>query len=116
LAGANPAESVAGEDVVVEGAAAAVRLGVCGEGKIADTMFPRTIMCVSCLLLSRRHSHRLQPSHQSARYYSFDASDHSRCFRFGRQPAVWGELIDQGRQMLTETGEQVLTFHARLFA
>jgi hypothetical protein len=25
--------------------------GVCGEGKIADTMFPRTLMCFSCLLL-----------------------------------------------------------------
>ena len=67
-------------------------------------------------VVSRRHSHRLQLSHQSARYYSFDTSDHSRCFHFGRQPAVWRELIDQGRQMLTETGEQILTFHARLFA
>ena len=51
LAGANPAEGVAGEDVVVEGPAAAVPLGVCGEGKIADTMFPRTLICFSCLLL-----------------------------------------------------------------
>jgi hypothetical protein len=51
LAGANPAEGVAGEDVAVEGPAAAVPLGVCGEGKIADTMFPSTLIYFSCLLL-----------------------------------------------------------------
>jgi hypothetical protein len=58
----------------------------------------------------------LSRSREPSAYYCLDTSYHSRCFLFGRQPAVRRELIDQVRQMLTQAGEQILTSHASMLA
>src|SRR5262249_39124285 len=42
--------------------------------------------------------------------------DHPPCLLLGRQPPVWGELIDQVWQMLTQASEQVIRAHAGLLA
>src|SRR5437867_8258646 len=39
---------------------------------------------------------------------------HPLCLLLGRQPAVRRELVDQLRQILTKTGEQIVALHAGL--
>jgi hypothetical protein len=83
VVGVAPADAVVPGDE--GGAAVAPGAGAtfapCLEPKIADTMLPKTLMLSSNLTL-------------------VPASHHSRRLIFGREPAVWCQLIDQVGQML----------------
>jgi hypothetical protein len=42
--------------------------------------------------------------------------NHPRRFVLARQPSLWGKLIDQVRQMLTQASEQIIHTEASVLA